>query len=113
MKGHVENKFEFCIGDTVNASRRKVPPLNEEGGLARVINIHFAGGRVTYDIQYVLDGRKEYRLDVAVLTRHDVNDTDQRRPQRNKIAARSGKRYYFTIDIFFRVTIYLRLFQLK
>ena len=50
------------------------------------------------DIQKLIDimseqfvGRKEYRLDVAVLTRHDVNDTDQRRPQRNKIAARTGK----------------------
>ena len=31
MGGHVENVFEFCIGDTVIASRRKVTPLNEEG----------------------------------------------------------------------------------
>ena len=42
-------------------------------------------------ISSILDGRKEYRLDVAVLTRRDVNDIDQRRPQRNKIAARTGK----------------------
>ena len=36
MRGHVENVFEFCIADTVIASRRKVTPLNEEGGVARV-----------------------------------------------------------------------------
>ena len=49
-------------GDAVAASRRKVAPLNEEGGLARVINIHLVCGRPSYDVHYILDGRKEHHF---------------------------------------------------
>ena len=90
MKSHVENKFVFRIGDTVVASRRKVPPLNEEGGLARVTNIHFAAGQSSYDIQYVLDGRKENRLGISVLTRHSIIDGDKQRPHRSNKTAKAG-----------------------
>lgn len=91
MRGHIENKFEFCIGETVNASRRKVPPLNEEGGPARVTKIHLVGGRALYDIQYILDHRQELYLDSSVLTRHDLSEGDQRRPKRIPKVATSGK----------------------
>jgi hypothetical protein len=98
MRGHVENVFEFNIGDTVNASRRKVPPLNEEGGMARVTKIHLVGGRASYDIQYILDHRQEHRLESSVLTRHDLSQDDQRRPKRTQIAAKFGKRHHHSYD---------------
>ena len=50
--------------------------------------------RATYDMKYVHGSRKEHQLDVDVLTRNDMIDTGQRRPQQNKIAARTGKELF-------------------
>jgi len=50
--------------------------------------------RATYDMNYVHGSRKEHQLDVDVLTRNDMIDTGQRRPQQNKIAARTGKELF-------------------
>ena len=80
MGGHVESVFEFCIGDTVIASRRKVTPLNEEGG-------------VWQESPNPLDHRQEYHLDSSVLTRRRLSQDDQRRPKRTQIAAKFGKRH--------------------
>jgi len=102
MKSHVENTFAFRIGDTVVASRRKVPPLNEEGGVARVTNIHLAAGQASYDVQYVLDCRKENRLDISILTRHDMIDGDKQRPHRSKKAAIAGKKVFHHQQIFLK-----------
>ena len=98
MRGHVEYVFEFYVGDTVNSSRRKVPPLNEEGGVARVTKIHLVGGRASNDIQYILDHRQEHRLESSVLTRHDLSQDDQRRLKRTQIAAKFGKRHHYSYD---------------
>jgi len=40
----------------------------KKGGQERVIDIHFAGGRATYDIKYVLDSCKNINSILLLLT---------------------------------------------
>jgi hypothetical protein len=49
-----ETAFEFAVGDYVFASRRKVPPLNEEGGVAIVTGRRIVQRNTVYDIKYLL-----------------------------------------------------------
>jgi len=79
MRGHVQRRFEFRIGEVVVASRRKVPPLNQEGGTARVSNTHWVSGKALYDIEYVDSSRKEFRLESAVLARKPDEERQKRR----------------------------------
>jgi hypothetical protein len=48
-----EAAFEFAVGDHVVASRRKVPPLNEEGGAAIVTGRRIVQRNAVYDIKYL------------------------------------------------------------
>ena len=62
------------------ASRRKVAPLNEEGGVSTVIARHVVKGKALYDIKNNVDGHKEYGLDAdgGVLTKHDIDQISSR-----------------------------------
>jgi hypothetical protein len=44
----------------------------KKGGQERVIDIHFADGRATYDIKYVL--LQKYQLDVAAFNASDESN---------------------------------------
>ena len=86
MRCHVQRRFQYRLGEVVVTSRRKVPPLNIEGGTARIANAHWVGGRALYDVEYIDSSRKEYRLESAVLTRK----TDDERPKRCARSAAAG-----------------------
>jgi UDP-N-acetylmuramyl tripeptide synthase len=49
-----EAAFEFAVGDHIFASRRKVPPLNEEGAVAIVTNRRIVQRNNVYEITYLL-----------------------------------------------------------
>jgi hypothetical protein len=54
-----EAAFEFAAGDHVFASSRKVPPLNEDGGLAIVTGRRIVQRNIVNDIKYLLTNNIE------------------------------------------------------
>jgi hypothetical protein len=68
-----EAAFEFSVGDHVFASRRKVPPLNEEGGVAIVTSRRIMQRNTVYDIKILLT--KNVEKDIAaegVIVKYDA-----------------------------------------
>ena len=55
------------------ASRRKVAPLNEEGGVARITGMRVVQGNALYDIKYVVGTHAETGISAAgVLSKYDA-----------------------------------------
>jgi hypothetical protein len=69
-----EAVFEFAVGDHVFASRRKVFPVNEEGGVAIVTGRRIVQRNAVYDIKYPLT--KDVEKDITaegVIVKYDVH----------------------------------------
>jgi hypothetical protein len=69
-----EAAFEFAVGDHVFESRRKVPPLNEEGGVAIVTGRRIVQRNAVYDIKYLHTAHVE--KDIAaegVIVKYDAH----------------------------------------
>jgi hypothetical protein len=84
-----EAAFEFAVGDHVFASRRKVPPLNEEGMVAIVTGRRFVQRNDVYDIKYLLT--KNVEKDIAaegVIVKYDFH----KQTLRHSSKTTSGKR---------------------
>ena len=55
------------------ASRRKVAPLNEEGGVAKITGMRVVQGNALYDIKYVVGTHAETGISAAgVLSKYDA-----------------------------------------
>ena len=69
-----EATFEFSLGEHVVATRRKVAPLNEEGGVAIITGRRVFRRNALYDIKYVL--RKHVEVGISapgVLSKYDID----------------------------------------
>jgi hypothetical protein len=84
-----EAAFEFAVGDHVFASRRKFPPLNEDGGVAIITGRRFVQRNTVYDIKYLLT--KNFEKDIAaegLIVKYDVH----KQTLRHSSKTTSGKR---------------------
>ena len=57
----------FKVGNIVEVARRKQPGVNEEGGVAEIMEVNSRRGQVYYRVRYVLDKREENELDDSIL----------------------------------------------
>ena len=54
------------VGDLVDCMRRKWPGLNDDGGLAKIVNVDEENE--TYDVKYILDNRRVKGIDFSILS---------------------------------------------
>lgn len=66
----------LSVGTVVDVQPRTWVGINQPGGVAKIIQVHTEGGGiVTYDVQYVLDRRKEKKVDaVFVKLQEEINN---------------------------------------
>ena len=78
----------FQVGDIVEASRRKGPGVNRQGGAARIAAVSFnKDGNELYDISYINYKGTEDALPVSILK--SVSQSDAR-PRRFEDALANG-----------------------
>jgi hypothetical protein len=57
----------FKVGNVVEVARRKQPGVNEEGGVAEIMEVNSRRGNFFYRVRYVLDNREENELDDSIM----------------------------------------------
>ena len=75
------------VGDLVDCMRRKWPGLNDDGGLAKIVNVDEENE--TYDVKYILDNRRVKGIDFEHVKKHkeetNENSGRSRRGNRNRV----------------------------
>jgi hypothetical protein len=88
----------FKVGNVVEVARRKQPGVNEEGGVAEIMEVNSRRGQVLYRVRYVLDKREENELDDSILK---LWVSPAGRPTRSIQSSQQGSSAQFNLFIIF------------
>ena len=88
----------FKVGNIVEVARRKQPGVNEEGGVAEIMEVNSRRGQVYYRVRYVLDKREENELDDSILK---LWVSPAGRPTRSIQSSQQGSSAQFNLCIIF------------
>ena len=87
----------FKVGNVVEVARRKQPGVNEEGGVAEIMEVN-SRRQVLYRVRYVLDKREENELDDSILK---LWVSPAGRPTRSNQSSQQGSSAQFNLCIIF------------
>ena len=77
----------FTVGSYVEVARRKQPGVNEEGGVAEIIEAYSRRGLFLFKVRYVIDNREESDVDDSILKAWVM---PAGRPTRSTLSAQQG-----------------------